>query len=33
MDRQIAPTSHGLDQGGIFKRDWFSDKLKAVESE
>lgn len=27
MDRQMAPTSHGFDQGGIFKRDWFSDRL------
>lgn len=30
MDRQMAPTSHGFDQGGIFKRDWFSDRLDGV---
>lgn len=28
MDRQMAPTSQGLDQGGIFSRDWFSDRLQ-----
>lgn len=27
MDRQMAPTSQGFDQGGIFSRDWFSDRL------
>lgn len=27
MDRQMAPTSQGLDQGGILSRDWFSDRL------
>lgn len=27
MERQMAPTSQGLDQGGIFSRDWFSDRL------
>lgn len=30
MDRQIAPTSHGFDEGGIFKRDWFSDRLDSI---
>lgn len=23
----MAPTSQGLDHGGIFSRDWFSDRL------
>lgn len=27
MERQMAPTNQGLDQGGIFSRDWFSDRL------
>lgn len=27
MDRQMAPTSQGFDQGGIFSRDWFSERL------
>lgn len=30
MDRQMAPTSHGFDEGGIFKRDWFSDRLESI---
>lgn len=33
MDRQMAPTSHGFDQGGIFKRDWFSDRLGSIWNE
>lgn len=28
MERQMAPTSQGFDQGGIFSRDWFSDRLE-----
>lgn len=27
IERQMAPTSQGLDHGGIFSRDWFSDRL------
>lgn len=30
MERQMAPTSHGFDQGGIFSRDWFSDRLEST---
>lgn len=30
IDRQMAPTSQGLDQGGILSRDWFSDKLDST---
>lgn len=30
MDRQMAPTSQGFDQGGIFSRDWFSDRLDST---
>lgn len=30
MERQMAPTSQGFDQGGIFSRDWFSDRLDST---
>lgn len=30
MDRQMAPTSQGLDHGGIINSDWFSDRLKNI---
>lgn len=30
MERQMAPTSQGLDHGGIFSRDWFSDRLEGT---
>ncbi len=33
MDRQMAPTSQGFDQGGIFNRDWFSDRLESTGKE
>lgn len=31
MDRQMAPTSQGFDQGGIFSRDWFSERLEPAQ--